>query len=358
MVVGLGVDDPDVCFRSVRQCKQAVLDACLEIPHWQEWADSPFPREHQPEPSQEAGWQQRATEKLEQKFVCEEVWLVLSDSTRALLWSWHGPLVAAPLIAFPTKATRLEAQPFRGQHRAACVMGEGRRDFLLEVVAAHVCREVGACVSITRDVELVEFNKSRRTTSGFVQSLRSSRGGATAGPSGMTADHLQPLLCDCFGARPGSRCSSGRGKDGSDHCAPSRTEASEELWSETFFEGWSPEQWPNKMAARAEAAMAPFQHTLTTKAGCESVAHILRSLIDQDERATIVSIDGVGAHDLISRNAMLEGMASVFAVTGCCHSCGISIPVNVPLGGSGRRDTHDPSRRGRGTGRPPDAHAL
>ena len=65
------------------------------------------------------------------------------------------------------------------------------------------------------------------------------------------------------------------------------------------------------MAARVEAATAPFQYVLTTKAGCESVAHILQSLTDQDERATIVSIDGVVAYDLMSRNAMLEGMASV-----------------------------------------------
>ena len=60
----------------------------------------------------------------------------------------------------------------------------------------------------------------------FVQSLRSSRRGAAAGPSGMTADHLQPLL--------------DTGRD------TSLTEASEELWSETFSEGWSPGQWPNK----------------------------------------------------------------------------------------------------------------
>ena len=66
-----------------------------------------------------------------------------------------------------------------------------------------------------------------------------------------------------------------------------------------------------QMAVRVEAATAPFQYALTTKAGCESVAHILQSMTDQDERATIVSIDGVGAYDLISRNAMLEGLAAV-----------------------------------------------
>ena len=60
-----------------------------------------------------------------------------------------------------------------------------------------------------------------------------------------------------------------------------------------------------QMAARVEAATAPFQYALTTKAGCESVAHIFQT--DQDERATIVSIDGVGTYDHISR----EGLATV-----------------------------------------------
>ena len=47
MVVGLEVDDPVACFRSVRQCKQAVLDAGLEIPHWQVLPDSLFPANSQ-----------------------------------------------------------------------------------------------------------------------------------------------------------------------------------------------------------------------------------------------------------------------------------------------------------------------
>ena len=53
-------------------------------------------------------WQQRATEKLEQKFVREEVWPALSDRTRALMRSQHGPLASAPLTAPTSKAIRLE----------------------------------------------------------------------------------------------------------------------------------------------------------------------------------------------------------------------------------------------------------
>ena len=63
-----------------------------------------------------------------------------------------------------------------------------------------------------------------------------------------------------------------------------------------------------QIAKKVEKATAPFQHALTTKAGCECVAHILQTITDKDERATIVSIDGVGACDLISRNSMMEGL--------------------------------------------------
>ena len=63
-----------------------------------------------------------------------------------------------------------------------------------------------------------------------------------------------------------------------------------------------------QMAKSVEAATAPFQCALSTKAGCECVAHILQTLTDQDGQATVLSIDGIGAYDLISRSAMLEGL--------------------------------------------------
>ena len=44
---------------------------------------------------------------------------------------------------------------------------------------------------------------------------------------------------------------------------------------------------------------------MKTKAGSECVAHILQTLTDADSEATVVSIDGIGAFDLVSRNAMM-----------------------------------------------------
>ena len=55
----------------------------------------------------------------------------------------------------------------------------------------------------------------------------------------------------------------------------------------------------------------PFQLALTTKSGCECIAHIAQALTDLDANATLLSVDGIGAFDLISRSAMLQGLLEV-----------------------------------------------
>ena len=50
---------------------------------------------------------------------------------------------------------------------------------------------------------------------------------------------------------------------------------------------------------------------MSTRAGTECVAHALQALTELDPRATVVSIDGVSAFDLISRRSMLEALATV-----------------------------------------------
>ena len=60
--------------------------------------------------------------------------------------------------------------------------------------------------------------------------------------------------------------------------------------------------------AKVEVATSPHQYALKTKAGCETVAHILQALTDFDGDATVVFVDGVGAFDLISRVSMMKGL--------------------------------------------------
>ena len=64
-----------------------------------------------------------------------------------------------------------------------------------------------------------------------------------------------------------------------------------------------------QMERAFEIATAPFQYALSSRVGSECIAHVLQTLTDTD--ATVLSIDGIGAFDLVSREAMLRGLLSV-----------------------------------------------
>ena len=66
-----------------------------------------------------------------------------------------------------------------------------------------------------------------------------------------------------------------------------------------------------QLGPAVERATAPFQFGLTTKSGCECVTHIAQTLTDLDGNTTLLSVDGIGAFDLISRGAMLQGLLEV-----------------------------------------------
>ena len=153
----------------------------------------------------------------------------------------------------------------------------------------------------------------------FLISLRTSRRGVAGGPSGMTADHLFPILDSeadsellatvasimAQGVIPDDIAGIGLGwltaltKPDGGVRGIVVGDIVRRLVARTISK---------QVAKQVEKATAPFQHALTTKAGCECVAHILQTITDRDERATVVSIDGVRAYDLISRDAMMEGL--------------------------------------------------
>ena len=47
-----------------------------------------------------------------------------------------------------------------------------------------------------------------------------------------------------------------------------------------------------RIRVQVEKATAPFQYALSTRAGCECIAHALQALSDADPEATILSVDG------------------------------------------------------------------
>ena len=59
-----------------------------------------------------------------------------------------------------------------------------------------------------------------------------------------------------------------------------------------------------QISKAVEQATSPFQYALLTTSGGECIAHSLQALTDLDPRATVLSIDGIGAFDSISRGGL------------------------------------------------------
>ena len=157
----------------------------------------------------------------------------------------------------------------------------------------------------------------------FAKNIRVARRGAAAGPSGMTADHLRPLLDNVADTTRFWRFAQ----------VLARATVPEDVVDAVKLGKMTALQKPKggvrgivsgdiirRLVARTicqhlssavQVATAPFQYALSTKAGRECIAHALQVLTDLNPRTTIVSIDGVSAFDLISRGAMLTGLRSV-----------------------------------------------
>ena len=63
-----------------------------------------------------------------------------------------------------------------------------------------------------------------------------------------------------------------------------------------------------------EAACAPFQFALSTRAGVDCVGHAVRAATDGNPELTVLSIDRVGAYDRVFRSAMLSKIWEVPAL--------------------------------------------
>ena len=66
-----------------------------------------------------------------------------------------------------------------------------------------------------------------------------------------------------------------------------------------------------QLSPAVERVTSPYQCAMTTRAGCECVAHALQGLMEIDPQVTVTSIDGLGAYDMTSRGAMLRGLMRV-----------------------------------------------
>ena len=161
----------------------------------------------------------------------------------------------------------------------------------------------------------------------FLRNLRSGRRGAAAGPSGCTAEHLRVLADDEASAdlllRAAKRLANAdvpadvlagvrlgrmvglRKPDGGVRGLV-MSDAFRRLVARTLAQQY---------AGAFQAACAPFQYALRTRAGAESLARAVRAATELDARTTVLSIDGVGAYDHISRASMLSGLQHTPSLT-------------------------------------------
>ena len=160
----------------------------------------------------------------------------------------------------------------------------------------------------------------------LLKNLRSARRGATGGPSGMTAEHLRILLDNTRDSRMFFRvCEKlAQGKVPDPIIAAirvGRMTASRKpdggvrgIVAGDVIRRLVVRTIAQQLERTVEAATAPYQYALSTRSGCECIAHSLQGLCEMDHTCTVLSIDGIGAFDQISRAAMLDGLLNVAGV--------------------------------------------
>ena len=72
-----------------------------------------------------------------------------------------------------------------------------------------------------------------------------------------------------------------------------------------------------KYAQPIHTACQPHQFALATRSGTEAVVHALTAVTEANPTHTILSVDGVGAYDNISRYSMLQGLRDVPEANRC-----------------------------------------
>ena len=161
----------------------------------------------------------------------------------------------------------------------------------------------------------------------FCRNVRSARKGAAGGPSGMTNDHLRPLLdsmmdtCSLF--KVAELLSKGHSPPLAAQTIKLRrmtalrkdTGGVRGIVSGEVIRRLTARTIAQQIGPAVKAFTAPFQYALSTRVGCWCIAHALQAVCELNPEATVTSIIGVGAYDSISRRAMLLGLTSPFGPT-------------------------------------------
>ena len=177
------------------RCRGNLVELGFEAPEWGDLARGARP-DFEPManriPASKHGWQQKASDVVENSFLAQSIWPTLAPPEQALLRSQQGPMAGLPYTCLPiSPETTFQQQELRvlflrrlwqpmplssftcrcgrpldsrGHHRAACPLAGvlGRRGFSLESAAARVCREAGGRVTTNVRVQDMDLLPSRR----------------------------------------------------------------------------------------------------------------------------------------------------------------------------------------------------
>ena len=154
----------------------------------------------------------------------------------------------------------------------------------------------------------------------FYKNMRSAKRGAAGGPSGMTMEHLRPLLdspkdLKLFFKMAESLARAEVPDAVTQTIRMGRMTALRKpsggvrgIVAGDIIRTLVARTMAQQLGPQVEAATSPFQYALSTRAGSECVAHVLQGLCELDDPCTVTSIDRISAYDLVSRAAMLDGL--------------------------------------------------
>ena len=162
----------------------------------------------------------------------------------------------------------------------------------------------------------------------FLKNLKRARRGAAAGPSGVTTEHLKPVLND---SRDAERLFSVG-------LLLAQANIPQEILTALRMGRVTALQKPNG-SVRGIVASDVFRSSPRHPGAHRS-----------GPTATVVSIDGISAFDVVSRRAMLEGLQTVAAV--------LWFRVFLLVGRPGRHSAHHLASRGRRARRSPHASSF
>ena len=149
----------------------------------------------------------------------------------------------------------------------------------------------------------------------LARNLRSAKRGASGGPSGMIVEHLHPLLDYSRDSQLFFQAAELLARA---QVPPAIKEAIR-LGRLTALRkpdggvrGIVAGDIVRRLVARTiSQQLSEGVQAASTRAGCECVAHALQGITEMSATATITSVDGISAYDLISRRTMLEGLRGV-----------------------------------------------